>query len=113
MRLRTIRDSFHAKFLNDQRVLYLIRSDDFEVAYKNANKDERKAIEAAVERADKETLVAFIKKKLAELTPFHQLTLRQLREIGRNIQIEEYWNKDKVTLLREIEDVVTRLKASG
>lgn len=113
MRLKTIRDSFHAKFLNHRSVLYVLDSEDFAIAYKHATTQEQKEIEAAIERADKETLVKFIKEKLLQLTPFHQMTLRQLREIGRNVKIEDYWKKDKGTLLKEIENVVTRLKKSG
>ncbi|MEA1999820.1 MAG: hypothetical protein U9N61_10945 [Euryarchaeota archaeon] len=113
MRLKTIRGSFHAQFLKHRQVSYIINSDDFAIAYFNATELEQTEIGQAVQRADKETLINFIKTQLLKLTPFHQMALRQLREIGRNTQIPDYWKKDKATLIKEIEDVVTRLKTSG
>lgn len=110
MRLKAIRSSFHARVLNFRNVNNILHSDDFAIAYGNATRQERHEIERAIDRADKATIVHFVKKKLLTLTPFHQMSVRQLREIGRNVRLPKYWEKDKTTLIEEIEDVVKRLK---
>ncbi len=106
MSLKTIRDSFHTQLLNYRNTHRLIVSDDFTIAYENASVTEKGEIERAVKRVDKLTVRRFIKCQLLKSTPFHRMTIKQLREIGRNIQISEYWEKDKITLIKEIEHAV-------
>lgn len=113
MSLRAIRDSFHSQFLNCRNVNNLIHSDDFELAYQRATSKARNEIKKAIDRQDKVVIKNFISEQLANITPFHELTLRNLRIIGQNIGIKEYWKKDKLTLLEEIENVVQRLKSNG
>lgn len=113
MSLKTIRDSFHAQLLNYRNTGRLIESDDFAIAYGNATATEKGEIRNAVKRVDKPAIRKFIKDQLLKLTPFYQMTLKQLREIGRNTRIPDYWKKDKATLIEEIEDVVARLKEGG
>jgi hypothetical protein len=108
--LETIRDSFHSQFKNIRKVHRLVHSDDFAIAYGNASRREKAEICDVIVRADRDTIVNFIEKQILKLTPFHQMTVRQLREIGRNISIPKYWDKDKSTLIEEIENVVERLK---
>lgn len=111
MSLKTIRDSFHVQFLQIRNVHRLIRSDNFAIAFSNAVKSEKEKVTKAIVRFDKDSINKFIKNQLQTLTPFHQMNVRQLREIGRNIRLPVYWEKDKITLIREIEHVVARLKA--
>ena len=113
MRLKTIRSSFHARVLNFRNVNNILQSDDFAIAYGNATSQEQHEVEQAIDRADKAAIVKFVKAKLLKLTPFHQMSVRQLREIGRNVRLPNYWEKDKTTLIEEIEDVVKRLKEGG
>jgi len=113
MSLKAIRDSFHTRFLNCRNVNNLLRTDDFELAYNIATKEERKYITEAIDRGDKDALKAFIDEGLSRMTPFHQMTVRRLRLIGRNLRIKDYWKKDKIILLEEIKDVVKRLKESS
>jgi hypothetical protein len=110
MKLKTIRDSFHARLLALRNVSYILNSDDFAIAYENAPDLEKKEILAAIERVDKKFLQKAVNTQLLKLTPFHRMTLRQLREVGRNTRIPEYWSKNKLTLISEIEDVVAKLK---
>lgn len=112
MSLKTIRDSFHTQLLNYRNTHRLITSDDFAIAYENATATEKREIENTVKRVDKLTVRKFIKYQLSKSTPFHRMGLKKLREIGRNIQIPEYWEKDKITLIEEIEDVVQRFEKS-
>lgn len=113
MKLKTIRDSFHAEVLNYRKVLYVLESDDFAIAYSNATSREQREVQQVIDRADKRALVKFVKAQLLKLTPFHQMSVKQLREIGRNVRVPDYWKKDKITLIEEIENVVSRLKKSG
>ena len=113
MSLKAIRDSFHTRFLNCRNVNNLLQTDDFELAYSKASKDERLDIEKAIGRSDKEAIKAFIDRGLLRMTPFHQMSVRKLRLIGKNLRIPNYWIKDKIILIEEIRDVVKRLKETG
>lgn len=113
MSLKTIRDSFHAQFRNFRNFHRLIMSDNFEIIYDSLKEYELLELKAIVDRVDKKALRKLIKGNLLKLTPFHQMSIRQLREIGRNTNIPKYWNKDKATLIEEIQNVVTRLKKSS
>ena len=113
MGLEAIQADLHAQFPNVRNTNRLIQSDDFAIAYNNASPKERRLITKAAHRIDKVTINKFIKKQLLSLTPFYSMGIKQLREIGKNIRLDEYWCKDKITLIEEIENVVARLKKSG
>ena len=113
MSLKAIRDSFHTRFLNCRNVNNLLRTDDFELAYNKATLAERQDIEKAIDRGDKEAIKAFIDEGLLRMTPFHQMSVRKLRLIGKNLRITNYWTLDKIKLIEEIRDVVKRLKETG
>lgn len=113
MRLKAIRDSFHSQALKSRQLDRIISSDDFTIAYSNATDNEKKVVEQAIFRLDKTYVIEFVKKQLMHLTPFHQMGLKMLRDIGRNLSIPKYWEKDKISLIKEIENVVARIKKSG
>ena len=113
MGLETVRSSFCARVLMHRRISRLIHSTDFAIAYKHATEKEKQDIEKAVVRLDKVALDKFIKGHLLKLTPFHRMTVKQLRKIARNIRLPVYWEKDKLTLIEDIEDVIARLKKGG
>lgn len=110
MSLKTIRDSSRSRFLKARSINRAIQSDNFTIAYGNASADEKEIFIKAIERLDKDSIRELIKKQLQTLTPFHQMGVKQLREIGRNIRLSEYWKMGKMTLIQEIEDAVSRLK---
>jgi len=110
MSLKTIRESFHAQFLQIRNMHRLIWSDDFSIVYNSASKEKQKEIKSAIERNDKLSLRKLIKEQLNKMTPFHKMGIRALREIGKNLRLPNYWRKDKGTLIEEIEHVIQRLK---
>ena len=113
MSLKAIRDSFHTRFLNCRNVNNLLRTDDFELAYNTSSRDEQIDIEKAIDRGDKEAFKAFIDLGLQRMTPFHQMSVRKLRLLGKNLRIQNYWILDKIQLIEEIRNVVKRLKETG
>ena len=111
--LRIIRDSFHAQFLNIRNCNNLIQGDDFEIAYEAASVQERRLVMEAIERLDKTKIKDFIDDKLVKLTPFEKLGIRKLREIGQHMRITGYQSMSKPELIKEIKNVVSRLKGNG
>lgn len=110
MSVETIRDEFRKKVSRYRSFLRLLNSDDFAIAYGHASVKEQLEMRKTIEHADKNTLHTLIDSQLLRLTPFHQMSTSKLRRIGQNIRIPKYWRKNKSTLIKEIEDVVKRLK---
>ena len=111
--LEIIRNNLHLQFLHTRNFNNLIQSDDFEVAYNAASKEERKKIWSAIERNDKRTIRNFITNQILKLTPFEKLGIRKLRDIGSHLQIKNYYNMTKFQLVEEIKDVAKRLKETS
>lgn len=110
MSLMTIRDSSRTRFLEIRNFYRIIVSDDFAIAYDISTDCEKNELLGLIENLDKRSLRTFIKKQLLTLTPFHSMGVRRLREIAKNVGIPMYWNKNKATLIEEIEDVIERIK---
>lgn len=113
MSLKTIQNSFHSQLLMIRSIHRLIHSDNFCIAYSKATKSEKEKVEKDIKQSNKRSLQEFIKKQLLPLSPFHRLNVKELRKIGGNVRISKYWMKDKITLIKEIEDVVKRIKESS
>ena len=105
MSLKTIRDRFHSLLLHIRSTNRVIQSSDFAIAYDNATEEERARLESALDINDRDAIKNFIKAQLATMTPFHEMKVKQLREIGRNVRLPEYWLLGKQELIREIENV--------
>jgi len=111
--LRTLKRSFHAKFSKTLAIKRLVNSDNFELAYTNADEPTKKLFCESVKREDRTTIRSLIKRELSKLTPFHEMNMGKLRAIGRNLKIPDYKRLNKSFLIREIEHVVERLKEGG
>lgn len=111
MSLETIRETVHARLLNMRNVHHTVMSDDFEIIFRILNIREKRELNRLIELNDKKGIQNFIKQRLLKLTPFHNMSHTKLREIARHNSIPDYWLKKKTTLIREIEDVIKRLKA--
>jgi hypothetical protein len=110
MGLEYIRERCTVVVCNGRNMKRLVDSDNFAIAYNAASKDMRLRVELAVGLLDKDYLRIFINEALQGMTPFHEMGVRALRKIAKNLRITGYWGKDKITLIKEIEDVVARLK---
>jgi len=110
--LKVIRNSSHVQFQDERNFNNLVQSDDFEVAYNAASEGQYKRIIEIIETRNKKTLKDLIDFILDKLTPFDQMGIRRLREIGRNLRIKGYARKSKYELVEEIRNVVHQLKAN-
>lgn len=110
MNLEALRKSFHTQFLTIRNCNNIVHSDDFQIAFEASTESERKRLKLILKHHNRMELKKFINKKLLELTPFERLGIRRLRDIGKNIGIQEYWLKSKVDLLEEIKTHVKKLK---
>jgi hypothetical protein len=101
---------FHAQFLHVRNCNNLIQSDNFQIAYQLASKEEQDEILLAIAETNRERIKAFINDKLIESTPFEQLSLCKLRDIGAHLNIPYYNNLSKLELIESIKNVAERLK---
>jgi hypothetical protein len=110
--LETIKDSFHSQLLKHRNFETFLRGEDVEIAYEKASDEEKKQIELVVKDVDLDKLKEIVRRILKSLTPFHELTIRDLRKIGSNLAIKSYAKLLKKDLIKEIEDVVHRIKTN-
>jgi hypothetical protein len=113
MSLESVRERCTEVTRNARNVKRLVDSDNFTIAYNDATKYMKDRVESAIRYHDKDYLRDFITNSLRKMTPFHSMGVRSLRKIAKNLSITGYWSMDKETLIKEIADVITRLKKSG
>jgi hypothetical protein len=111
--LKAIRDSFHSQLLKHRNFETFLQTEDFEIAYRESTVDEKKNIGEVVKEVDLNRLKEIVRDKLKSLTPFHEMTIRDLRKIGSNLAVKSYAKLLKKDLIKEIEDVVHRIKANS
>lgn len=112
-KLKELREAVHYSFLNIRNTEYIVYTDDFELTYKDAPKEYRDSIDVAIKQGNNNYLKKLIKERLLELTPFNKMTLRQLRVIAKHNSVLNYGILSKVNLIKEIENVVKRLKKNS
>ncbi len=113
MNLETLRDSFHVQSLLFRNIDNIIHSDNFAIAFHSADEKEKGNVQKQIFLLNKDYLKLFIISELDNLTPFHKMGIRKLREIGRNLRIAKYFILNKSTLIEEIKNVAERLKKDG
>jgi hypothetical protein len=109
-KLKIVREIFHAQFCNIRNINNIIHSDDFEIAFSLSTEEDQNDILRIIADFDKDGIRIFIDNKLTNGTPFDQLSIRKLRDIGRFMKITNYHILNKMTLIEEIKNVAKRLK---
>lgn len=77
--LESLRNDLKAQMLHYRNLYNLIHTDDFEIAFNEATKDERLAIKDAISKGNKTAIMGFIDDKLTKLTAFELMSIRKLR----------------------------------
>lgn len=111
--LETIRESFQTRYRIVRCCQYLVHSDNFEIAFRNATEEEKRELFLAIDRNDKHFIRKFIDVQITKLTPFDKLGIKKLREIGQNLSIPNWWDLSKIELIEEIKNVIQRLKETS
>lgn len=111
--LKIVREVFHAQFLHVRNINNLLHSDDFEIAFNLANDNQKQKILITLVELDKDSIKNFIEEQIAESTPFEQLNIRRLREIGKYMKIKDYHVLNKMTLIDEVKRAVQRIKENS
>lgn len=107
-KLSELREKFHNECLHIRNCLYLVNTDDFELAFRNATEEERNAI-----TFDIEVIKDFIDKQLISGDAFENMSITKLRNIGKYWQIDNWWTKSKITLIEDIKNVAERIKENS
>lgn len=112
MNLETIRKLLHAQFLHMRKCNRIVQSDNFEIAYDLANKEEQSDILLAIAEANKDKLKDFVWGKIKhEGEPFEKLNLRELQKIGQYLKIPYYKQLSKLDIIEKIrKNVAERLE---
>jgi hypothetical protein len=113
MNIGQVREDLRANYLALRNLYRAIEGEDFSMAFEHASPLERERVLKAISIRDKYTLALFIKKQLAKLTPFHRMSVPTLRGIAKGNGLSNYSNWSKVKLIKEIENVVAKLKANS
>jgi hypothetical protein len=108
MNVQILKERVHNDFLHIKKIKYLIDSENFKCAWELAPVKSRKEL---LNNVSLNTLKEFIKKHNS--TPFAELGVRRLRIMAKHCKIEYYSKLDKYQLIREIENVVSRIKKSS
>ncbi len=111
--LKILRNDFHAQVLRYRKLDYVVRSESFEIAFREATPEEKRGIYLALMQGNKLALEQFIEKQFCKLTPFEQMSTRKLRTIGQHLGIMDYQYLNKVTLIEEINRAVQRVKENS
>jgi len=110
MDLKKVREIVRKDILKSRSIERIVSSSDFELAYTDSNEFYRDIVWYYIKRKDKVNLKKCIKERLTKLTPFHKMSVRQLRVAASHSNVYFYQTMNKVELIRELENVVTRLK---
>ncbi len=113
MSLERLRSTTHKLYLQVRNCNHIIQSANFEIAFNLASNFERKGVESFIQNLNKAGILKFIDEHLEDSTPFEQMGIRKLRAIGQHMKIRNYNRLNKLTLIEEIENVVTRLKENS
>jgi len=110
--LHSIRDIVKHNFNYWNRLRYTVNSDDFLLAYKLSNSEEKADIQLAIGKEPHSHFKDFIhSKKTAGFNSLQALSVRKLRIIAKNLNIPRYWILNKLTLVDEIKTTVEKIKA--
>ena len=108
--LKIVRELFHAQVLHVRNINNIINSDNFEVAFNLSSDKEKHNVLKIISELDKDGIKNFIDSRLSNGTPFDQLNIRKLRDIGKHMRISNYHVLNKMSLIEEIKNVTERLK---
>jgi len=111
--LEAARTDLHARHCKARNLHYLVHSNDLEVAYLGATSERKLVLLQLITIGDLTSIRRFIKKELLELTPFHRMSVSQLRTIGKRLRVENWYDLRKNTLVERIRDEVKRIKANS
>ena len=110
--LKDLRKISHGQLLETRQVDFIIQSDEFEVAWANSSPDERIKLRGYITERNKIALKNYVTTKIYSLSPFHQMRVRELRKICRNLNIRNFATLTKNQLIKEIEHEIDRRKKS-
>ena len=113
MSLGRIRTNLHAQYCKARQFHYLVESEDFGLVFESATPNKQKYVRTLVRLGDMTNIKKFIREELLKLTPFHQMSIRQLRQMGQRLRVRGYNTLHKGTLVQEIQHAVERVKESS
>ena len=112
MNLRDFREQYHEEYLKIRNCNYIIQSSDVEFIFSTLEPDEFDTFKKIMYSFDKEKIKQYIEHRKRKTYLFDKMSIRQLRTVGKNLRIENYHVLSKDLLLKEIDNVVKRLKKS-
>lgn len=105
MKLEEVKLQLHNRFLRIRCIYRIILSDEFAKIYKFLSEFEIEYINKCIEKANKEDLERFIKKKIRESSKNEELPVVILRQKARELGIKRWQYLTKSELLSELDNV--------
>lgn len=102
MTVKILRENLHFKILNLRSIERILHTESFETIYSQASDIEKKSVSDVIDKCDKLLLDQWIKKEIKNASMLEELSMKDLREMAKNLKVPDYSMISKSSLLSEI-----------
>jgi hypothetical protein len=108
--MEDIKRKLGERYLAIRRCHYLVWTEEFLIVYEKASEKEKETLAMYFDDFNDVAIKSFLKRKQNELTSLDKMSTRQLRRVAKYQKIDNYWNKSKQDLIKDLTDIAKRLK---